>query len=424
MADVTTPQQPSSREDREGGAVASIVAVLAAGGVLLGALAISVDVGRVMLERRELQNAADAGALAAAQACARNQDDCSESELRDGVDEIVNLNALDFEAAGTDPESEAVGGHEVLRICGPLMGDPCPTEGSLTDLTECLPLPEGISSNYIEVHTRTRSTERDSSVISNPFGGAIGGEFGAAAGACARAALGKPGSTGTTLPLAVRDCNWAQATREGGFAPSPPYSIPHWPTGLPDEVEGHVTHIVAHAQGITSDNTCESGGVLSMYAPGAFGWLADSDGKQDCRTTFTAEGDLIGSPGGVPPIGCRQQSMENWLGKEVLVPVFTNVVEENGVAIYTVAGVSSFFVAGYTNLTGGIGSDSVYTQPTKLPGSPVDDMCKAHQKDDSEDLHDVDCVWGWFTSPLIPAGSISSNPGLLDRGPRVIQLAG
>ena len=52
------------------GAVTMIVAVVLAGGVLLGMAALTVDVGLIHAERRELQNGADAGALAVAQQCA------------------------------------------------------------------------------------------------------------------------------------------------------------------------------------------------------------------------------------------------------------------------------------------------------------------------------------------------------------------
>lgn len=57
--------------DDEGGAVTVIVAILLP--VLLGMSALVVDVSRVYQERRELQNGADAAALAVAENCARAQ---------------------------------------------------------------------------------------------------------------------------------------------------------------------------------------------------------------------------------------------------------------------------------------------------------------------------------------------------------------
>ena len=54
----------TSHGDR--GAVAPLVAILMAGGVVLGMLTLSVDVGNIMWERRQLQNGADAASLALA----------------------------------------------------------------------------------------------------------------------------------------------------------------------------------------------------------------------------------------------------------------------------------------------------------------------------------------------------------------------
>ena len=56
------------RRSTERGAVAVLTAVVV-GAVLLAILALSVDVGGMTLERRQLQNAADATALALAQDC-------------------------------------------------------------------------------------------------------------------------------------------------------------------------------------------------------------------------------------------------------------------------------------------------------------------------------------------------------------------
>lgn len=60
----------STRADREGGAVAVIVAILLV--ILLGFAALAVDMGLLYSEKAQLQNGADAGALAIAQACAKD----------------------------------------------------------------------------------------------------------------------------------------------------------------------------------------------------------------------------------------------------------------------------------------------------------------------------------------------------------------
>jgi len=54
----------------ERGVVAAIVAILLGTGVLLGMGALVIDVGQIYQERAELQNGADAAALAVAESCA------------------------------------------------------------------------------------------------------------------------------------------------------------------------------------------------------------------------------------------------------------------------------------------------------------------------------------------------------------------
>jgi len=57
--------------EREDGAIAIIVAMLFFFGVMLALGALTVDVGNINADRRQLQNGADAVALAVAQTCAK-----------------------------------------------------------------------------------------------------------------------------------------------------------------------------------------------------------------------------------------------------------------------------------------------------------------------------------------------------------------
>lgn len=67
------------RSDGERGAVAIMVAVLMV--ALLGFGALAIDVGRVAAEKAQLQNGADASALAAAQYCAKNPSTCQSTAV-------------------------------------------------------------------------------------------------------------------------------------------------------------------------------------------------------------------------------------------------------------------------------------------------------------------------------------------------------
>lgn len=79
--------------NKEQGAVSVIVAILLV--TLLGFTAIAVDVGAIYSERAQLQNGADAAAMAAAQKCAKNTSnaDCSTTSTLAG--DLANRNALD-----------------------------------------------------------------------------------------------------------------------------------------------------------------------------------------------------------------------------------------------------------------------------------------------------------------------------------------
>ena len=66
------PPDPAAaaRAGDERGAIAVLIAVLIGGGVLTGMGALVIDVGQLYAERAQLQNGADAGALAVAKSCA------------------------------------------------------------------------------------------------------------------------------------------------------------------------------------------------------------------------------------------------------------------------------------------------------------------------------------------------------------------
>lgn len=126
--------------EHEGGAVAVVLAILAV--VLLGMVALAVDVGALYQERRELQNGADAGALAIAEDCVRALIDCTangikEKTLADGTaqdyaddnaqDQASYVENLDLDpASGTvtvDLLSEDSGGNRALyHWFAPLLG--------------------------------------------------------------------------------------------------------------------------------------------------------------------------------------------------------------------------------------------------------------------------------------------------------------
>ncbi len=95
----------NARDQREGGQM--LVLFVLALGVLMGFVAMTVDVGMIFVERRSLQNAADAAALAAVQELPE-----SPSEAVAAAEEWAEMNGYEGEDGAT------------ITITTPYQGDP------------------------------------------------------------------------------------------------------------------------------------------------------------------------------------------------------------------------------------------------------------------------------------------------------------
>lgn len=406
----------------ERGAVATLVAVLVAGGLVMGMLALSVDVGNAMYERRQIQNGADAAALALAQDCAKGTAGCSPNAQPD-LQTLAGRNAADQRT-------------DVTEICANPAGigglGPCP--GPATDyvrLPECLPLPAGFTGSYVEARTRTRTTGGQT-ILPKYFSQLlVGGGPDVTVAACARAGWGPLGSTRRTIPLVVGVCNWQEATKNG-FAPSPPYTPgPSPSTAVPSSLVTYITTIFGQVNGsettVLQSKIClpdisapPSGG----YTPGGFGWVKtcadlgssappECDGADPCTAVFNATGTVDASTGASLPNECHS-ALQNYVGQEVDIPVITSVAGNGGNAIYTVTGLASFYLAGYKNI------------PSALPNPGDLNAYKANVPSYSDMTcfpWKSSCLWGWFTSPLRPVGSLAPG-GVPSRGPVVVAPAG
>lgn len=395
------------------GAVTSIIAVLFAGGVIMGMLALSVDVGNIMFERRQLQNGADAASMALAQSCAKTPvgSECASAAAASaGLASLASANAAD------SSEGLPEGG-----ICGKNISSlpTCGLPGSYTDLAQCTPLPSWVtgSSQYVETRTVTKSAG-GSTILPSFFAKALlGGSTDRGYTACARAVFGPLGSTGKSVPLVISKCNWDQATSKNTppYAPSPPYSPAPDLTGktgpsIPSAVAPYVTQIFGPLNGSETDDALVSKfgcqGDLpnpsGAYAPGGFGWVDTVSGS--CAAYFSSTGTLSSSTGTLPST-CKSGDLKSFVGTEVDIPVITAVSGTGTNAVFTVDGISSFFFAGYSNISAAGPSDfNVYG------GSP----CAAFKSQ---------CIWGWFTSPIRPVGQAGGGGGT-PRGPIVISPAG
>jgi Flp pilus assembly protein TadG len=362
----------SVRRGDDRGAVAALVAVLLSSGALLGMAALSVDVGQLYAERRQVQNGADGAALAVARDCANPATTCDTST--GGLARtMANANANDSSTG-------------VTYVCGTgRAGIPACPANSGPVLTQCL-TPSTTGDGYIRVVTTTR-TAGGGTLLPPTFARALAGNAGYSGTqvrACAQAAWGGE-SSGSALPLTISQCEWNAATANGtSYATPPPY--PPYPAGE-----------VALKLHSTSDTTggCSTSGSGSLI-PGGFGWL-DSAG---CQTTSTA-GGWVNSDPGVSASSCADQ-LAALVGTLLYLPVFDQATGTGSGGQYHIKGFAAFYLSGYV-LPG--------AHPTTVNPPGTVTKCKGSDK----------CIYGWFTQGLVPTGGSIGGPSM---GAKVVALTG
>jgi hypothetical protein len=336
----------------ERGAVAVIVAILLAAGVLTGALALVIDVGQIYQERTELQNGADAAALGVAKSCAL--DACAPGvavQLADG-----NASAL-------------TGGTEGVEIvCGSGSLGSCPASNG--SLASCPPSPPA-GTSFVDVYTETQLPS-GSTLLPPVFARTLlgnSGYQGTTVHACAQAEWGAPTSA-TADALTISACEWDQATQQGTvYAPAPPYP----PGGLPavgfDQV---LTLTPGNDAGCATEPDGADG-------PGTFGWAADETGN--CTLPVTGSSFPAGAGGPVSP-ACQQvvQSAQQH-ETPILVPIYVSLNNADGT--FALRGFADFVVTGYNLPPGFFAAD--WLNPA--------DTCQGTDY----------CVTGYFVRGVVPA---------------------
>jgi hypothetical protein len=416
-----------SRNER--GAVGTIVAALLALGVLLGFLALSVDVGTLMVERRQLQNGADAGALALADACARNPSACtSPATARTNIDPLVDANASD------------AAGHDVDGVCGRAAGGlPECAAGSAARLSQCPQLPSVLESNpaipFVEVRTSSRSADggfvRNVFARANPTGDPSSS---ATVRACARAAWGRPGQASATTPITISACEWQTYTSGGTlWVADPPVGA--WPgyggAGQP-----------AYPPGATTPNTPGRELVISLHDPakppcsfrgkdtaGGFGYL---DPTSTCSTTVTVVDGVNQwaqiDTGSSATTTCRDFLANVWANGPVLdIPVFDCIVRSTsgppsgGIAGLPCTGAGAGGAQSYYHI---LGWAKFYLSGYKIGGGPSTE--RASRVSGSVPCSGANrCLSGWFVKGTLSQAAtiVPPTPGV-DLGVYAVVPAG
>lgn len=361
-------------EAGERGAIGVLVAVLIGGGVLFGIGVMVVDTGQLYQNRAELQNGADAAALAVAKSCITGT--CTPSVAA----QYANANA-----------SKLTGGTAAVNlVCGSGSMGGCPAGTGL--IYDCPPPPSS-GTNYVDVHTATK-LPNGSTLLPPVFARTLSGNGnyqGSTVYACAQAQWGAP-SSATALGVTVSACTWDRATSGGtSFAPAPPYP----PNPLPAPSFDQVLQL--HGTTKTSGAGCPTE-PAGADGPGNFGWTADPNGN----CTVTVSGSSYGGSTGTSVGGdCQTVLQQAWSTKSVVyIPVYVSISGTGNNVSYTLKGFAAFVVTGYHMPS--------FTAKDWL--NPAND-CKGS----------TFCLNGYFTRGLIPStGGLGGN----NLGAVIVKLTG
>jgi Flp pilus assembly protein TadG len=269
----------------ERGAVIIMVALLMV--VFLGMAALVVDVGAAYVERRQLQNGADAGALAVARSCAL------------GACGAMTTTALGLANANSEDGTSAIDSVVVNA-----------TARTATVIT---------------------STRLPNGTTAVPFTFApVLGVDSAHIDATAVAAWGPP-KRATAVALAMSACDFVSATSNGSsFTPlGPP-----WPA-LPVTIVFHV------GNGNAAPGTCNEG-PAGQFLSGGFGWLDNTTG---CNVGLTRGAVATEQPGNAPHNGCAPADL---LRKIVQIPIYDVAGGSGNNGTFHIKGFAAFYVTGFS----------------------------------------------------------------------------
>jgi Flp pilus assembly protein TadG len=367
----------------ERGAVAIIVALLL-GTVLLGLGALVIDVGQLYQERAELQNGADAGALAVAKSCATGGV-CTASGALTTAGTYADKNASKLTGLSA-AASLVCGSGGTLTACA--------TPG--TTMTSCPANPTGI--NYVDVSTATK-TSGGATVIAPIFGKELlgnGSYTGTTVQACAQAEWGGALPNGSLITaFTISACEWYAATTNGTVYAQPP---PYPPSTLPSSTLDRVIKLRSSGSGGTGCTSYPS----PDDAVSKFGWVAETGGCSLNNIAGTTYGVYLSGQASSPD--CNTPLYDDAQNRSLIyVPVYTSVTGSGASAVYNLLGIAGFVVTGYN-----------------IPGSTFNRYTD-WLKSSNQCLGTTYCINGYFVRDYFTGGG-SFGPSNL--GLEMIKLTG
>lgn len=276
-------------DDKESGASGVMVALLVL--VLIGAGAMAVDVGQIYVERAELQNGADAGALGAAQLCASDAG-CTQSSADALADDLANGNARD-------------GASKVLSVDLSIAGQ-------------------------VTVKTSTLDGTTNAGFLSKMFASALNTEP-VTVGAAATAEWGGPLTGPTSLPIILAPCQIDPTSGVRQFLYLK--DDPNEGTCKGDASAGHVTDLPGGFQFADPNPSSQCAAKVLPGPPG--------------------EAYIESKTGVSVPKPCKDSILEAFLGQVVLIPVYSGVSGNGSGGKYIIEGFAAFRFEGF-RFNGGI----------------------------------------------------------------------
>ena len=307
-------------DHRERGAVAIIVALVAV--ILFGIAAWVIDGSALRQERRELQNGADAAALAIAQDCAVGDCDNAAATAQPYLDQ----NATSDSRTALQPNGITYPTGNQVRVAVQTF-DAAPGGGS----------------------------DGDADTVDFVFAPVLG-QDGSPVTAEATAQWSAAGGGGA-IPIIISDCEWRDATANGSNYASPPFDglgqTIHFldPSGNngngngddDGDGDGDASDVVGSCDYRPGHDAFDG----SEPLPGGFGWLESSD----CEAEVLLDEWIGANPGNGPPSDCDLDSL---LGTTVMIPVFDDFAPDGGPPgcgpggkCYHVLGYAAFHLTGY-----------------------------------------------------------------------------
>lgn len=251
---IFSSHQSATKDER--GAISVIFAVLFSGFLVIGLLALVIDVGVLYQERRTLQNAADATALAIAQECA---------ELASGGTAILCQSSNLAQANQFAGKNSDDGKTRVLQVCG--LGSvglsPCPA--STNRQFDCKDTSLTGVEQYVRVRT-TSLTGQGESIVKFFFAPFLKDSIdGVSLRSCAQVAWGVATEAPVVYPLALPICFYQDqaekqhnAYDENDPTYLPAEDCPYTPIGSPSPIQIDVPVIKGMAM-FTAINEVDSG---------------------------------------------------------------------------------------------------------------------------------------------------------------------